>query len=46
MILAPANLEGYHRVMVRRAMKHDMVSVLFVDFVTKQGPDYSKHLKI
>ena len=27
-ILAQVNLEGYHRVMVKRAMKHDMVTGL------------------
>lgn len=34
MMVAPYKSEGYHRVMVRRMMKNDMVSVLFVDFGT------------
>ena len=34
MMVAPYKLEGYHRVMVKRMMKNDMVSVLFVDFGT------------
>merc|ERR1712179_223836 len=58
MMVAPYKSEGYHRVMVRRMMKNDMVSVLFVDFGTidKSLPDASaspcsspkikQHLKI
>ena len=34
MMVAPYKSEGYHRVMVRRMMKNDMVCVIFVDFGT------------
>ena len=34
MMVAPYKLEGYHRVMVRKMMKNDMVCVLYVDFGT------------
>ena len=34
MMVAPYKSEGYHRVMVRRMMKNNMVSVLYVDFGT------------
>ena len=34
MMAAPYKLEGYHRVMVKRMMKNDMVSILYVDFGT------------
>merc|ERR1719376_1188279 len=33
-MVAPYKSEGYHRVMVRRMMKNEMVSVQFVDFGT------------
>ena len=34
MMVAPYKLEGYHRVMVRRTLKNDLIIVLFVDFGT------------